>query len=173
MSTQVVTIHAESPITEAAKLMLDHNISGLPVTDASGQVVGIVTEHDLLRRRTNGPGSRRHWLRLMIEKAKITNESARFQEAKVQEVMTRNPLTVTEDTPVEEACRLVEQRAIKRLPVVRDGQLVGIVARADLVRALAIAVRRVADASERAAHAEARMADLQRQSLLHRARSRN
>ena len=86
-------------------------ISGLPVVDTSGRVVGIVTEHDLLRSRTNGPGSQLPlWLQLMIERAKITKEFARFHEANVEEVMTRDPLTVTEDTPIAEACRLIEER---------------------------------------------------------------
>jgi len=174
MTTRVVTVHPDSPVKDAARLMLEGNISGLPVTDASGHVVGIVTEHDLLRRRTNGPGSQPpHWLQLMIERAEIANESARFHEAKVEEVMTRDPLTVTEDTPIAEACRLIEERGIKRLPVVRDGRLVGIVARADLVRALAIAARRITHADERAARAEALMTNLQVESMMRRSRSRD
>jgi len=82
--------------------------------------------------------------------------------------MTRNPSTVTEDTPIEEACRLIQQRGIKRLPVVRDRWLVGVVARADLVRALGIAVGRISRSDERAARAEALMASLQVESMMHR-----
>jgi CBS domain-containing protein len=171
MTTQVVTIHPDSPIRDAARLMLEHKISGLPVVDATNHVVGIVTEHDLLRRRTDRPGSKPpHWLQLMSEPAEITNESVRFQEAKVEEVMTRDPLTIMEDTPIDTACRLVEKRGIKRLPVVRDGRLVGIVARADLVRALGIAVERISYSDERAARAEALTASLQRESIMHRSR---
>jgi CBS domain-containing protein len=173
MTTKVVTVHPDSQVGDAARLMLERKISGLPVVDAGDHVVGIVTEHDLLRRRPDGPGSQTpHWLQLMIEPPEIANEPARFQEAKVEEVMTGNPLTVTEDTPIEEACRLVQQRGIKRLPVVRDGRLVGVVARADLVRALGIAVNRISRADERAARAEALMASLQMESIMHRSRSR-
>jgi CBS domain-containing protein len=85
--------------------------------------------------------------------------------------MTRDPLTVAEDTPIEEARRSIEERGIKRLPVVRDRRLVGVVARADLMRALGIAVSRISRADERAARAEALMAGLQMESVIHRSRS--
>jgi CBS domain-containing protein len=171
MTAQVVTIHPDSPVRDAARLMLERKISGLPVVDATGHVVGILTEHDLLRRRTDRPGSRPpHWLQLMTEPAEITTESVRLQEAKVQEVMTRDPLTIMENTPIVAACRLIEKCGIKRLPVVRDGRLVGIVARADLVRALGIAAERIAHSDERAARAEALTASLQMESIIHRSR---
>jgi CBS domain-containing protein len=171
MTARVVTVPPESPIAEAAQLMLDNNVSGLPVTDAAGNIVGIVTEHDLLRPHADGsPSYPPHWLQFMIKRQEMADESARFHEAKVAEVMTRNPLTVTEDTPIEEACRLIGKHGFKRLPVVRDGRLVGIVARADLVRALDIAARQISHAHDRAARAEARMAELQREAILHRTR---
>lgn len=174
MTTPVVKVRPDGPVREAARLMLEHKISGLPVVDADDRVVGIVTEHDLLRSRTNGPGTTRaHWLQLMIERTRFAHQSDRFREAKVEEAMTRDPLTVTEDTPLAEACRLIEERGIKRLPVVRDGRLVGVVARADLVRALGIAVNRISHADERAARAEALMAGLQMESMIHRSRSRS
>jgi CBS domain-containing protein len=174
MTTRVVTVRPDSSVRDAAKLMVEHKISGLPVVDANDHVVGIVTEHDLLRRRTNGSGSHGpHWLQLMIERAEIAHESDRFHEAKVEEVMTRNPLAVFEDTPIAEACRLIVERGIKRLPVVRDGRLVGVVARADLVRALGIAVSRIAHADERAARAESLVTSLQMESIMHRSRSRS
>jgi CBS domain-containing protein len=173
MTTEVVTIRPESPVREAARLMLEREISGLPVVDASNHVVGIVTEHDLLRGRADEPGSKPpHWLQLMIEPAGITNESVRFQEAKVQEVMTRDPLTIAKDTPIEEACRLITRRGIRRLPVVRDGRLVGIVARADLVRALNIAVGRLSHSEERAERAEALTTSLQMESIMRGSRWR-
>jgi CBS domain-containing protein len=171
MTTQVVTIHPDSPVRDAARLMLERKISGLPVVSASDHVVGIVTEHDLLRRLTDRPGSKPpHWLQLMTEPAEITTESARFLEAKVEEVMTRHPLTIMENTPIETACCLIEKRGIKRLPVVRDDRLVGIVARADLVRALGIAVERISCSNERAERAEALTASLQMESIRHRSR---
>jgi CBS domain-containing protein len=174
MTTQVVTIHPDSPVRDAAGLMLERKISGLPVVDASDHVVGIVTEHDLLRRRTDGPGPKPpHWLQLMIEPAEVTSQSVRLRETKVEEVMTRKPLTITKGAPIEAACRLIAKRGIKRLPVVRDGQLVGIVSRADLVRALGIAVGRISNSDERAARAEALTASLQVESIMHRSRRRS
>jgi CBS domain-containing protein len=173
MTTEVVTIRSDSPVRDAARLMLERKISGLPVVDASNHVVGIVTEHDLLRRRADEPGAKPpHWLQLMIEPAAITNESVRSQEAKVEEVMTRDPLTIMRETPIEEACRLITKRGVKRLPVVRDGRLVGIVARADLVRALDIAVGRISRSEERAARAEALTTSLQMESIMHGSRRR-
>jgi len=172
MTTQVVTVRPDSSIGGAARLMMDCKISGLPVVDAEGHVVGVVTEHDLLRRPANGKGSRPHWLQLMVERGEIADSAAQFGEAKVEAVMTREPVTVTEETPIGEACRLMEERGFKRLPVLRGGKLVGIIARADLVRALAVAVRMVSAARRRDSAAEALMTDLQRQSLLHRARTR-
>ncbi len=172
MSTRVVTVHPDSPIMDAAQLMLKHHFSGLPVVDDNGRVVGIVTEHDLLRR-TDRPGSQQpHWLQLMIERAAVAKESVRFDEAKVKEVMTSDPLVVMEDTPIEDVCRVVDQRGIKRLPVVRDGRLVGIVSRADLVRALATAIHQLTQASEHFAAAGSLLVELQRQSMVNRARSR-
>jgi len=172
MTIQAISVGPDSPIADAAQLMLDNNVSGLPVIDANRHVVGVVTEHDLLRPRGNGCRSRPpHWLQFMVKRLEMANESARFHEGRVEEVMTRNPVTATEDTPIEEACRLIGEHGIKRLPVLRDGRLVGIVARADLVRALGIAARRISNAANRAAHAEALMAEFQRESLLHRTRS--
>jgi CBS domain-containing protein len=174
MTAPVVTVQPNSSLRDAARLMVERKISGLPVVDASDHVVGIVTEHDLLRRRADGPGSKPpHWLQLMIEQAEVAHESDRFHAAKVEEVMTRNPLTVSENTPIGEACRMIMDRGIKRLPVVHDGRLVGVIARADLVRALDIAASRIAHADERAVRAETLMASLQRESIIHRARSRS
>jgi CBS domain-containing protein len=173
MMTKVVTIRPDATIADAAQLMLDRDISGLPVTDAAGHVVGIVTEHDLLRRHTAGAGWQPlHWLQLLIKRSDAAHESDRLSDVKVEEVMTRSPLTVTEDTPIGEACRLIEKHGIKRLPVTRDNILVGIIARGDFIRALSLALRKITHADERAARADELMAELQRESMLHRARLR-
>jgi CBS domain-containing protein len=171
MTRRVVTIHPDSPILDAAQLMLKHHVSGLPVVDDSQRVVGIVTEHDLLRR-TDRPGSQQpYWLELMIERAAVPKESVRFNEAKVKEVMTSEPFVVMEDTPIEEVCRVMRERGIKRLPIVRNGRLVGIMSRADLVRALTTAIHLLTQANERQAAAGSLMVELQRQSMVNRARS--
>jgi CBS domain-containing protein len=171
MKAEVVTVTPDTPVLVAARLMLERKISGLPVVDEAGRPVGIVTEHDLLRRVTAGEGeSRPHWLERMIAPADLAGNGARLR--KVAEVMTRDPVMVAEGTPLEEASRLIEERGFKRLPVVRDGKLVGIIARADLVRALTQVIRRASVAAERDAGLKSQLVELERQALLYRTRSR-
>ena len=168
MTCQVVTVTPETSILDAARLMLDHKISGLPVVSDGGRVVGIVSEHDLLR--DNVQTKRTHWLRLMIDRVDLADESGRLHERKVCEVMTPDPVTVAETASLEEAGRLIEENDIKRLPVVHDDKLVGIIARADMVRAIIRAARKIKDAVKRDEIADARLLELERQSFLHRAR---
>jgi CBS-domain-containing membrane protein len=138
MTRKVITIAPDTAISEAAKLMLEHKVSGLPVVDGRGHIVGIVSERDLLRRRADEKREQRpHWLQLLNETAGSTGEVAQFQSRKVNEVMTPDPATVAASASLKEASRLIEQHGFKRLPVVENGKLVGIIARADLVRALA------------------------------------
>jgi len=171
MSTRVVTVHPDSPIMDAAQLMLKHHFSGLPVVDDTGRVVGIVTEHDLVRRTGQSGSQQPYWLQLMIDRTVVARDSVHFDEAKVKEVMTSDPVVVMEDTPIEDVCGVMHQRGIKRLPVVQNGRLVGIVSRADLVRALATVVHQLTQANERLAAAGPLLVELQRQSMLKRARS--
>lgn len=171
MTRQVITVGPDTSIVEAAKLMLEHKISGLPVVDAAGHVVGIVSEHDLLRRPERNEGRQGpHWLQLMIEMAGLAGESARFHDRKVNEVMTRNPITVAATSSLGEACRLIEERGIKRLPVVQNGKLIGIIARADLVRALAQTIEGAAAATTRDVGVDERLRELERQIWRNRAR---
>jgi CBS domain-containing protein len=172
MTPEVVTVTPETSILEAARLMLEHKISGLPVITDRGHVVGIISEHDLLRGGNSEVRTERpHWLRLMIERVNLADESKRFQERKVREVMTPDPVTITETAPLQEAGRLIGENDVKRLPVLRDNKLVGIIARADIVRAIIPAARKIADATERDEMTEERLLELERQSFLHRARS--
>jgi len=174
MTRQVVTVTPETPILDAARLMLGHKISGLPVVTDQGRVVGIISEHDLLRGgNSDARAQRTHWLRLMIERANLADASARFQGRKVSDAMTPDPVTITDTAPLEEAGRLIGENDIKRLPVIRDNKLVGIIARADIVRAIILAARKVTDAAKRDEMTDARLLELERQSLLHRARSQN
>lgn len=141
MTRPVVTVTPESSILDAARLMLEHRVSGLPVVNGEGRLVGIVSEHDLLRSgKHEVEAERPHWLRVMIERASLASESAGFHDRKVGDVMTPDPLTVTEAAPLEQAGRLIEEHGFKRLPVVRDHQVVGVIARADFIRALARAI---------------------------------
>jgi CBS domain-containing protein len=171
MTRRVITATPETPILDAARLMLEHKISGMPVVNHGGRVVGIVSEHDLLRRGKNEVrAARPHWLRLMIERAGMADESARLSDRRVGEVMTPDPVTISEAASLEDACGLIEQHGIKRLPVVRDNQLVGVIARADLVRALTRAIHRADQATRHDAMTNARMLELERQAWLVRAR---
>lgn len=137
MNGSVITVTADKTIADAAELMLRHKISGLPVVDARGALIGIITEGDLLRRAETGTARRRaHWLELLTTPGRLAQDYAAAHARRVAEVMTTDVVTVLPEEPLENAVRLMEQRRIKRLPVIEDGRLVGIVSRADLVRAL-------------------------------------
>ncbi len=172
MTRRVVTVTPDTPILAAAQLMLEHKISGLPVVNAAARVVGIVSEHDLLSERDDGNVKRPNWLALAIDPAKVAQMPTLFRDRKVSEVMTTNPVTINAAAPLEEAGRLIEERGIKRLPVVQDGTLVGVIARADLVRALTKAIARSAKAAEPDVGAVAHMVEMERQMLRNRARVR-
>jgi len=169
MSRKVVAVTADTPIREAAALMIEHNISGLPVIDTKGAVAGIVSEHDLLRRRTKDDKAEKlNWLELMLNHTGRTSENHGLAERKVADVMTRDPATVAPTSSLEEACRVIEKLGVKRLPVVEDGKLVGIIARADLVRALTHTLSRGRGAGD--ISVKQRMDELERQVLREHAR---
>jgi CBS domain-containing protein len=138
MTIGAATIRPDAPIEEAARLMLLHRISGLPVIDDTAKLVGVVTEGDLLRGPANNDGGERPKRLEMLLGSNEPNERHRLPTlANVADVMTRPPITASEDTPVHEVVALLQRHGIKRVPVVRDGQVVGIVSRADLLRQLA------------------------------------
>jgi CBS domain-containing protein len=137
MTNPVISIEADAPVMRAVRLMLQNRISGLPVIGAAGELVGMVTEGDFLRR--GEIGTRRHrnrWIEFLIGPGRLADEYVHACGRKVDEVMSRNPVTITEDTPLDQAVDLMERHRIKRLPVVRDGALVGILTRANLMHAL-------------------------------------
>jgi CBS domain-containing protein len=137
MTQSTVTVDPEASIMHAIHLMLKRRISGLPVVDSTGALVGIVTEGDLLRRAELGTQKRRpRWIEFLIGPARLASEYVSACGRKVNEVMTTPVHTITEDAPLTEVVEIMEARQVKRLPVVRDGQLVGIVSRANLLRAL-------------------------------------
>lgn len=138
MTTAVVTVEPDSTVVHAIQLMLQKRISGLPVVDGSGHVVGMVTEGDLLRRSETGTERRRsRWLEFLLGPGRLADEYTHSHGRKVAEIMTAAPITVSEDAPLDEIVRLMEKRQIKRVPVVRGERLVGIVSRANLLHALA------------------------------------
>jgi CBS domain-containing protein len=144
MTRKLVSIRPNASTAEMVRLMLDNRISGLPVIDDHGDLVGIVTEGDCLRRAETGTERKRpRWLEFLIGPGRLADEYIHTHSRKVAEVMTQSPTTITEDTPLDEIVHLMESRRIKRLPVVRDRKVVGIVSRADLLHALASAAKSI------------------------------
>jgi len=144
MTWGVVSVEADAPVMRAARLMLQHRISGLPVVDGKGKLVGIVTEGDFLRRGELGTQHRRsRWLEFLIGPGRLASEYVRACGRKVEEIMTPAPQTVDANTELGEVVRLMERHQVKRLPVVEDGKPIGIVSRANLLRALASVAREV------------------------------
>lgn len=136
MNRQVVTVTPETSIGDAANIMLRQRISGLPVVDGAGRLVGVVSEGDFIRRAeigTEKKGGR--WLALLT--GSDIADAARMQGRTVGEIMTATPLTIVEDTPLVEVVQTMETHGVKRLPVLRDDRLVGIVTRSDLLQAVA------------------------------------
>jgi len=138
MTRDVVSVGPDSSILDAVRLMLQHKISGLPVIDGSGALVGIVTEGDFLRRAETGTQRKRaRWIEFLVGPGKLANEYVHTSGRKVDEVMTSEVQTVPEDAPLEKIVHLMERHRIKRVPVVRGALVVGIVTRANVVRAVA------------------------------------
>jgi len=142
MTRNVISVAANEPILEAARLMLQNKISGLPVIDATGKLVGIVTEGDFLRRSETGTQRQRpKWLEFLVGPGRMADEYVRTSGRKVDEIMSLDPVSVTEDDPLETVVEQMERHRVKRLPVMRGGQMVGIISRANLMHALASLAR--------------------------------
>jgi CBS domain-containing protein len=146
MTPDVITVHPDTPLDQVVTLMLDGRISGMPVVDGDA-IVGIVTEGDLLRRVELGSEPRRSPLLELVSRATpLAADYVRSHGRKASEVMTENVITVDDTTPIADVARLLETRRIKRVPVLRDGKMVGIVSRANLLRALATRLQTAAPA---------------------------
>lgn len=142
MTWSVISVEPDAPVTRAARLMLQNRISGLPVVDVAGNLIGVVTEGDFLRRGELGTQRQRpRWLEFLIGPGRLASEYVHACGRKVGEIMTPEPYTVAENTPLEEVVQLMEHHRIKRLPVVRGKKLVGIVSRANLLHAFASLAR--------------------------------
>jgi CBS domain-containing protein len=138
MTLAVYTIRPDASVRDAARLMVEQGISGLPVVDPGGKLVGIVTEGDFLRRAETGTERRRpHWLEIVVGPSRLASDYVRTHGRKVEEIMTPDVVTVSTATPLQDVVEIMEKRRIKRVPVVRDGAVVGIISRANLVQALA------------------------------------
>src|SRR6516165_5840827 len=137
MTKPVITVDPDTTIVEAAKIMLTRHISGLPVVDATGKLVGIVSEGDFIRRREIGTGRRRgRWLKFILGPGESAWDFVRENGRRIAEVMTPSPVTVTEGTTLAEIADLMERRHIKRLPVLRGDKIVGMISRANLLQAV-------------------------------------
>jgi len=136
MTRDVITVERETSVADVIRLMLENNVSGLPVLD-DGKVVGILTEGDLLRRSETGTEKQRpRWLEILMGPGRMAGEYVRTHGRKVEAIMTTDLISVTGDTPLDEVVGLMERRRIKRVPVIEGDALIGIVSRLDLLRAL-------------------------------------
>lgn len=141
MTRAVLKVQPNTSISDAIRLMLEQRVSGVPVIDQSGALVGVVTEGDLLRRVEVGTERRRpHWLEFIRGPGRQAEEYVHTHGRKISEVMTRDVVTVGEETPLDKIVELMEHKRIKRVFVVKDGRPVGVVSRSDLLRALAKAL---------------------------------
>jgi len=138
MTTNVVTISPDDSVEDIAQLLVQRDISAVPVVDTDGSLLGLVSEGDLMRRQEIGTeGHRAWWLNLLTGPEEAARDFIKTHGRKAEDVMTRKVITVTEDTPAGEIAQTLERRRIKRVPVVRDGKIVGIVSRANLLHGLA------------------------------------
>lgn len=151
MSVDVVAVAPDTDITEVAQKLLEYSVSAVPVVDAGGKVVGLVSEGDLMRRPESG--TERHpswWLTILADSNERARAFVKSHGQVAKDVMTRKVITVTEETPIEDIAEILERNRIKRVPVVRNGKLVGIVSRANLLQGLiAGRTRKAADSDDR------------------------
>ncbi len=148
MSTNVIAVGPDRPVREIAQLMSEHHFSGIPVVDAAGSLIGIVSHSDLLHRPETGTERKhRRWLDFFADPDTQAREYVKTHGMKASDVMSRNVITVPAETELRDAADILDRRNVKRLPVLRDGRLVGILTRGDIVRAFAQQVPRRAIAS--------------------------
>jgi CBS domain-containing protein len=137
MTQSIVSVRPEASVLAAARLMLEHKVSGLPVVDADGALVGVITEGDFLRRAEIGAERRRpRWIEFFTGPGQLAEEYIQASGRRVRDIMSAQVCTATEATSLREIAQLMETRGVKRLPVMRGSEIVGIVTRADLMRAV-------------------------------------
>lgn len=159
MTQNVITVSPETPVADAAKMMLDNHISGLPVVE-DGRLIGIVTEGDFLRRTEIGTERKRpSWLQFLLGSGREAADYVRAHGRKVADVMTYDPVTVSEETSLQDLVAAMETHRVKRLLVTRAGRLVGIVTRANLLRAVSGLAREVAGPTATDEDIRARLAE--------------
>jgi CBS domain-containing protein len=137
MTRTIISVGPNATVLQAARLMLQHHISGLPVINEAGQLVGILSEGDFLRRReTHTERQRPRWLEFLMGPGRIADDYTHSHGTKVSEVMTAEVRTVVEDASLEEVVELMERHRIKRVPVVRGREVVGIISRANIMHGM-------------------------------------
>lgn len=140
MVHDVVTVEPDDNVAEALKLLAEYDVSALPVVDEDEKVVGIISEADLVRREEIGTEKHRAWwLEALTPASTLAEEFAKSHGRRVSEVMSTEVVSASEETPLGEIATLLEKHRIKRVPILRDGRLVGIVSRSNLIQALASA----------------------------------
>jgi CBS domain-containing protein len=169
MTRRVVTITPDTTLLAAARLMLEHRIGGLPVVDASGRMIGVFSESDLLREAGKGEDAS-PWLQMMVGPDGQPAEPIRLDARKVGDTMTRELITIAAGASIAQACRLMHDHHLRRLPVVESGKLVGMIARPDLVRAVAESAEKASPAPMRDVCIDERQAELERRIWRDRAR---
>jgi len=143
MTRDVISIDPNATVLQAARLMLQHHISGLPVIDGNSNLVGVLSEGDFLRRRETKTERRRsRWLEFLMGPGRVADEYTHSHGNKVSEVMTAEVQTVEQDTALEDIVDMMERRRIKRVPVVCGGQVVGIITRSNLMHAMVSLARK-------------------------------
>jgi CBS-domain-containing membrane protein len=137
MTRDVVTIDPEAPLADAIRLMLRLRVSGLPVVDSAGRLIGLLTEGDLLHRiETGTEAPRMGWIQALVARGRMAEHYVHSHGRRVQDVMTRDVVTVGEQSSVTDIVRIMESKHFRRVPVVDGERLVGVVSRSDLVRIL-------------------------------------
>lgn len=136
MTTKVVKLSPDNSVRQAAKLMFDYHVSGVPVVNDDGRLLGVISEGDLIRRTELCSGASVLMADMTIDPVNRANAFIRRCSWRVGDVMTADPVTIEEEAPLARVAGLMQERGIKRIPVMRDGELVGIVSRADLLQAI-------------------------------------
>jgi CBS domain-containing protein len=160
MTRPVITVTPDTTIVDAANTMLQKHISGLPVVDAAGKLVGIISEGDFIRRSEIGTQRKRgRFLKFILGPGQEAVDFVHEHGRKIAEIMTPEPLTIGEETPLEEIVRLMEKNNVKRLPVIRGDKIVGIVSRSNLLQAVASLAREFPDPTADDDHIRNRVID--------------
>jgi CBS domain-containing protein len=160
MTRSVITVTPETSVVEAANIMLQRHVSGLAVVDKAGHLVGIISEGDFIRRSEIGTQRQRgRFMKFILGAGKEATDFVHEHGRKIAEIMTPEPLTINEDADLDKIVELMEKNGVKRLPVMRDDKLVGIVSRSNLLQAVASLARDIPDPTADDDHIRNRIID--------------